>query len=244
MNKPKNNKTTFALYVLTALIVVSVIGITVFSIVSNRRGNDVRSEPEKKATEQTTEKKPETNRPQNETERQIKEVPLQTEPETDSRNTSENRGFSCVNPVEGYLLKAYSIDMPTFSLTMNDYRVHKGIDVASPMGSQVRSFAEGTGLNFYNDPMMGNCIASSHSNGLVSYYMGLSDEKYDDVYEGAPVYCGQPIGSVGDSTLVEIAENDHLHFELTQNGKNIDPLTYVSYSEAPSSETIAKSYEG
>ena len=245
MNKNKSNRITAALYVVMALIIVSVVCITVFSVVSNRRGNETKVEAEAGETTPKTVKKPDVTRRILETDGVPEATaPKPSETEQPSERTSENSGFYCVNPADGYLLKEYSIDMPTFSITMNDYRVHKGIDIGSASGSPVMAFAEGKIKNVYNDPMMGNCVSIEHSNGLVSYYMGLSDEKFESVYEGAPVYCGQPIGSVGDSTLVEIAENDHVHFELTQNGKNIDPLTYVSYSPLPTDEEIAKSYEG
>ena len=243
MDKTNNNKLTYALYIVMALIIVAVIGVTVFSIVSHRKSEETAPAPKETETEAENKKTPLSTKGLPEPELIPKETGKESEKTDDSKHTSDPRGFVCVKPVDGYLLKGYSIDTPVFSLTMNDYRVHKGIDIASEAGSPVMAFAEGTVQNVYNDPMMGNCITIAHSNGIVSCYMGLSDEQYDGVYEGAPVYCGQPIGSVGDSTLVEIAEEDHVHFELTQNGKYIDPLSYVSYSPVPENRE-EMTYEG
>lgn len=242
MDKQNGKKTTVALYLLLALIIVSVIALTVFSVASNRRKDNVVPK-ETKAAETARVKTPETRAsepipPVTEPEREHDEAP-----ETDSDRASDDKGFVCVQPVAGYLLKAYSADMPTFSLTMNDYRTHTGIDVLSDPGSPVMAFSDGKISGVYNDPMMGNCVSVEHSNGIVSYYMGLSDERPEEVFEGAPVYCGQVIGSVGDSTLVEISEDSHLHFELRQNGKLIDPTTYVSYEPVNSDTAVAGSYE-
>ena len=41
---------------------------------------------------------------------------------------------------------------------------------------------------------------------------------------------GQVIGYVGDSALVEIAEEPHVHLEMKINGDYVDPLDYVTVS--------------
>jgi murein DD-endopeptidase MepM/ murein hydrolase activator NlpD len=149
-----------------------------------------------------------------------------------------------VNPVEGYLLKGYDIDMPVYSLTMNDYRGHAGIDIIAYTGAPVVTIAEGTVQNVYTDPMMGNCISVKHPNGIVSYYMGLSDEVCDGIEIGAPVFCGQKLSSVGDSTLIEIGEESHMHFEVKVDNKYADPLKYVAYDVYKSEDGDNQSFEG
>ena len=110
--------------------------------------------------------------------------------------------------------------------------------------STVHVIAEGTVQNIYEDPMMGKCISIKHGDGLTSYYMGLSDEVCEGIEEGAPVYCGQNISSVGDSTLIELAEEPHLHFELKKNGKYVDPMAYFSYQTTSSEGVVDEHYEG
>ena len=46
------------------------------------------------------------------------------------------------------------------------------------------------------------------------------------IKEGTSVRAGQLIGSVGESAMVEIAEEPHLHFEMTVADLSVDPLEY------------------
>ena len=55
--------------------------------------------------------------------------------------------------------------------------------------------------------------------------------------EGVTVKAGQTIGYVGESAMVEIAEEPHLHFEMTVNGIAVDPLAYF---EEEAVATLAK----
>ena len=45
---------------------------------------------------------------------------------------------------------------------------------------------------------------------------------------GAEVEAGQLLGSVGDTAMIEIAEEPHLHMEMTVKGLQVDPLEYFS----------------
>ncbi|MBQ3184226.1 MAG: M23 family metallopeptidase [Clostridia bacterium] len=121
------------------------------------------------------------------------------------------------------------MDMPVFSLTMNDYRTHSGLDIQASVGSAVATVAEGEVTKRYTDPFMGVCIEVTHGGGLVSKYMNLGEEYPKDAEVGCKVYGGQTIGCIGESAAVEAADTSHLHFELLQDGKHVDPLDYISY---------------
>ena len=130
-------------------------------------------------------------------------------------------------PADGCLLKEYSGETPVYSLTMNDYRTHPGIDISAPVGSAVYAMSDGTVKEIYNDPMMGMCISIDHGDGLVSIYKNLSVIFPDGVSKGVAVRAGQTVGAVGDTCLIELADAEHLHFELTKNGKHLDPGEYL-----------------
>ena len=130
-------------------------------------------------------------------------------------------------------MKGYSIDMPVFSLTMGDYRTHNGIDVSVAAGSPVVSIGDGKINRIYNHPMMGTTIEIDHGEGLISVYSNLDDDIVEGIVEGVTVGQGQLIGSVGFTSLSEIGESDHLHFEMTVDGKNVDPTSYLDFSAIP-----------
>ncbi len=134
-------------------------------------------------------------------------------------------------PTEGVIYKRHDLTNAVFSLTMNDYRVHQGIDIECNAGSDVLSCAYGTVKTAGYDPFMGYTVIIDHGDGLVSYYKNLSDEFAEGITEGATVYAGQVIGTVSDSAIIEVSDEPHLHFELELDGKAIDPMTMLDYEE-------------
>ena len=63
--------------------------------------------------------------------------------------------------------------------------------------------------------------------------MKLAPDSAEGKTVGAKVTMGQTIGAVGDTSLVEIAEEPHLHFEIKVDGQYADPLDYIAVSEIP-----------
>lgn len=132
-------------------------------------------------------------------------------------------------PLDGYVSKPFDIEQAVYSLTMDDYRVHTGIDIEGEVGGAVSAFADGTVGYVRRDPFMGYTVCIEHSGGMKSYYMNLSADIAEGIEAGAAVNCGQIIGYVGESAAVEAAQTPHLHFEVTVDGKKTDPLDYLDY---------------
>lgn len=131
-------------------------------------------------------------------------------------------------PVSGKLSKAHSVDVQVFSETMKDYRVHLGIDILTEADAQVFAAADGTVSKIWQDPMMGWCVAISHSGECVTVYKNLAKELAEGLSEGTVVQKGQLLGQVGDSALLELADEPHLHMEMTVKGLQVDPMDYFS----------------
>lgn len=124
-------------------------------------------------------------------------------------------------------VKGCSLTVPVFSATMNDYRVHRGIDFACAPGTPVLAAADGVISSVSKDPMMGWTVTLSHSGGAETRYAGLSEESVNLAKTGDKVYAGQVIGASGETALIESAEENHLHFELAVNGRAADPADYM-----------------
>ena len=76
--------------------------------------------------------------------------------------------------------------------------------------------------------MMGTCVAITHKDETVSIYKNLAKELADGIVAGATVKQGDEIGRVGDTAVVEMADEPHLHFEVTVKGLSVDPLDFFS----------------
>ena len=129
-------------------------------------------------------------------------------------------------PVSGKLTKHHSVDVQVFSQTLQEYRVHLGIDISTAAGADVCSAADGTVAQIWEDPMMGWSIAVSHAGDCVTVYKNLSSTLPEGISEGTSVRSGQLIATVGNSAMVEVADDPHLHFEMTVSDLAVDPLEY------------------
>lgn len=137
-----------------------------------------------------------------------------------------------VNPTSGALIKEYSIEVPVFSVTMEDYRTHNGIDIYVQNGERILAAAGGTVKEIWEDPMMGTCMSISHSGGAETIYKNLSPEIPEGISVGAQVSEGSFIAVGGESALAEISEEPHLHFEMKVNGEFVNPCDYINFENS------------
>lgn len=134
---------------------------------------------------------------------------------------------SFVIPAHGSLSKSHSTDVLVYSLTMNDYRTHTGIDIASTVGSAVFAAADGKIKEIWEDPLMGNCMSIEHKGGMLTVYKNLSPDLPAGIVAGVSVGEGEIIAAVGESAIIESADESHLHFEVFLNGNAVDPAEYI-----------------
>ena len=104
--------------------------------------------------------------------------------------------------------------------------------------------ADGTVSEIVDDPFLGKTVKISHSGQGVTIYSNLAGELAEGIKVGAAVKCGQAIGCVGESAISEIADEPHLHFEMTVAGASVDPMDYISEESRAASLTEDTAYEG
>ncbi|MBQ9535088.1 MAG: M23 family metallopeptidase [Clostridia bacterium] len=127
-----------------------------------------------------------------------------------------------VRPVKGEVLRGYSGDELTFDETMGDWRTHRGTDLACEDGEEVLVIADGRVTGVYTDGMLGNCVAVTHGDQLVSTYCGLAVNSTMKV--GMELKAGDAVGKAGNTVLAESAQAPHIHVEVTCAGEYIDPM--------------------
>ena len=128
----------------------------------------------------------------------------------------------------GNVIKEWSADIPVFSNTMEDYRLHLGVDISAATGTPVYAVADGTVESVEFHPMMGQTVTITHANGYKSVYQNMKTTVPSGIQAGATVKAGDAIGAVGDTALIEISEDPHLHFELYKDDICENPLAHFT----------------
>lgn len=128
-------------------------------------------------------------------------------------------------PVEGELLKGFAVDNLVFSETLQEWIIHKGVDIKAARTTVVKASEEGVVQAIKNDPRYGLTVIVEHRDGYKTLYANLLTTEF--VKEGEEVTKGQSLGTVGNSAAFEIADEPHLHFELLKDEENLDPTLYL-----------------
>ena len=128
-------------------------------------------------------------------------------------------------PVQGEVLSPYAMEVLSYNQTTRDWRIHNGIDLAAPAGTQVVAAADGEGYTVYEDDTMGTTVVIRHDGGYTTRYCSLAAEVA--VSAGQPVTMGQPIGAVGTTALMENALGDHVHFSVMKDDEPVDPMSFI-----------------
>lgn len=131
--------------------------------------------------------------------------------------------------VNGTITEPFSGEELVKNKTMDDWRIHAGVDIAAEEGTNVRVIADGTVEEVETDSMMGNTITVKHADGLVSVYANLADGI--TLKSGDSLKSGDVIAKIGKTALAECMQDAHLHLEVTKNGKAIDPLSLYPAGE-------------
>ena len=107
----------------------------------------------------------------------------------------------------------------------NTYMQNTGVSYKYQDKFEIVSILDGTVIEVTNNEILGTTIKIRHENDLISTYQSLSEAniKVVDV-----VVRGQIIGLSGTCKLYDTESN--LHFELTHQGKNINPELYYNKS--------------
>ena len=101
---------------------------------------------------------------------------------------------------------------------------HRGVDFAGRPGSDVIAVASGIVIFAGKRNVFGNLVEIDHGNGYVTRY---AHNKALKVQEGDPVRKGQVIALMGQTGR---ATGPHVHFEVLENGRHINPSRFIRAS--------------
>ena len=120
-------------------------------------------------------------------------------------------------------------DTMVWNSTLNRYSTHMAMDFFAPEGSSVMAVYDGVVKSVESTLLEGVTIIIDHGDGLCTVYNSLADG--DLVSVGQEVVKGQVIGQVSVSNRQEYKSGAHLHFEVLEDGKSVDPIKYLEMEE-------------
>ncbi|HSK10654.1 MAG TPA: peptidoglycan DD-metalloendopeptidase family protein [Vicinamibacterales bacterium] len=112
-------------------------------------------------------------------------------------------------------------------------RFHAGVDIAAAYGRSVQSVADGRVAFAGARPGYGNTILIEHAGGASTRYAHLAAI---DVRQGDTISAGDVIGTVGQTGR---STGPHLHFELLQDGRPVNPELAAARYGGPLKNLVA-----
>ncbi|MFN4083623.1 MAG: M23 family metallopeptidase [Bacteroidia bacterium] len=128
------------------------------------------------------------------------------------KQTKELGSFFLFNPTDGFVTKEF-----------NKANEHYAIDIAGKANNPVKAVKEGTVVLSGWIPQTGNTLVVQHNNNLVTIYKHNAANLKK---VGSFVNAGEVIALVGSSG--EYTTGAHLHFEMWENGKALNPAQYLN----------------
>jgi murein DD-endopeptidase MepM/ murein hydrolase activator NlpD len=116
-------------------------------------------------------------------------------------------------------------------------RPHNGVDFAAPIGTPVRSVADGIIVSAGYNRGGGNTVKIKHGPRWQTAYLHLNRINRG-IRNGVRVTRGQVIGTVGKTGL---ATGAHLHYSLYDHGRYVDPMKTKLPKMPGKSDPIPKS---
>lgn len=126
-------------------------------------------------------------------------------------------------PVMGRITSRFGERLDPFG---GEGEFHRGLDIASHYGDDVRAAADGVVVWTGTREGYGRVVIIDHGFGITTWYAHLSAY---DTQEGMRVKRGDVIGQEGESGRATAA---HLHFEVRINNAPVNPWPYLHKADA------------
>ncbi len=123
-----------------------------------------------------------------------------------------------LTPVDGWVTSGFGARTSPFT---GEPAIHKGIDVAAPIGTPIYAPADGVVVFAGQRNGFGNFVMIAHGYGVVT---GYGHNAQNLVSPGQVIHRGDQIATVGQSGR---STGPHLHYEVAVNGQAVDPKKFI-----------------
>ena len=225
-NKKSKKKILLYYLILAAcLLVIAAVTVTVIFTVGRPDNSLVDSKPG--VTNPDNKDPDEGNKPGN-TDPDDENKPGNTDPDDENKDKPTGSDDKFALPIaNATVMTSYDF---AYDATLDRYCVHQGMDFEAEAGTEVCAVLAGTVIEVVTDHILGeNYVKIQHANNTVSTYKYI--EAKENLKVGNTVKKGEVIGTVAAANGMEMKQGDHLHFEMSVNGKSADPAAYLDISE-------------
>lgn len=130
------------------------------------------------------------------------------------------------DPSRSLALPAGALAWPVIGMITSGYGwrssgFHHGVDIAAKVGTPIKACAGGKVIAAEYKPVYGRTVVIEHADGKQSLY-AHAQKIY--VKPGQKVVKGQVVATVGTTGRTT---GPHLHLEIKQEGKTLNPLNYI-----------------
>jgi len=111
----------------------------------------------------------------------------------------------------------------TLGMSQSFHGIHPGVDLRAPVGTKIYSMAEGTVIEVGQMLVgYGHFVRIAHKGTISSLYAHLDEVS---VKSGQKITLGETLGTVG---MTGWTTGPHLHFEVHQGNKAVNPMGFIS----------------
>lgn len=123
------------------------------------------------------------------------------------------------------VVREYSDKEPSYSKTLNLWEVHKGLDVSTLKGQEIKSLLDGKIVDVFKDDEHGMSVKVKSNNDITVVYSNLSEKI--NVKKDQQVKVGQALGTVGNTSMVEGKDGQHVHIEAYKGNSSMNPMSLI-----------------
>jgi len=152
------------------------------------------------------------------------ESQAETEPKDPVENLSFSEETALQWPIQGEIIRDFSMDTTVFYATLNSYKVSPSILIQGAPDSEVKAAADAIVGEIGNNEEIGNYMVLKLGSGYELTYGQLKDIQ---VATGDMVYAGDLIAYLNEPTIYYSVEGCNLYFQMNKDGVPVDPLDYV-----------------